>query len=677
MADTRRDRRAPVALKVRFKSATLDEFIEQYAQDISKGGAFIKAKKPMAVGTLLKFEFRLQDDSSIIRGVGRVVWCRSPEEADAERPAGMGIKFIKMDPESRSLVERIVSERGGQPGRFDQAGDRPTAAGPAPGGESKPFFPETTPQEELPPPEERTVVRHASEFLAQALADIDEEAAAEAKARAEEAERRAREREEAARRTAQQEEAKAEAPAEASEPSGGTEEAPAEPPEPAEAAPSPSADEPVEPAASAEAEPAEAPPPEEGAPLGAEASAEPSAGEAPSAARPSGDAGETAAEPPQREVPTEPPAERARPAAETPAAQEGSGGSPLVWVLAVAAVAAIGYLGWQATRSEQPPAAPDETAAAGAVEPPQAPGAGRQAPSAEPTKAESPAAGLAPAGAAAKPPEEQAKEAPGDAPPAGGEATGSAGDQAPSEAPGDGSEAPEAQPPAMVSVRIVTRPPGATVRVDGEERGEAPLQIDLPEGREVLVEAKLAGHRAVAQRWTPGPGETRLRLALAPLPVVVAVRSEPPGARVRIEGQRVTAPGELTLPARPTRPVRLVATLDGYRRTVVKLAPDAFREQGEALRAEVTVKLEPKPAPSARQGARPAGGNASQPSSGSPAGDASGSDDSGASGGSAAGSEEPPPEQRPEPSAPPAREEPSPPAGGGGGGAEPIPDNPF
>ena len=59
MADTRRDRRAPVSLKVRFKSATVDEFVEHYAMDISRGGIFIKSKSPMPVGTLLKFEGKL------------------------------------------------------------------------------------------------------------------------------------------------------------------------------------------------------------------------------------------------------------------------------------------------------------------------------------------------------------------------------------------------------------------------------------------------------------------------------------------------------------------------------------------------------------------------------------------------------------------------------------------
>ena len=58
--DVRKSKRAPVSLKVRFKSATVDEFIEQYSADLSKGGVFIKSDKPLPPGTLLKFEFLLR-----------------------------------------------------------------------------------------------------------------------------------------------------------------------------------------------------------------------------------------------------------------------------------------------------------------------------------------------------------------------------------------------------------------------------------------------------------------------------------------------------------------------------------------------------------------------------------------------------------------------------------------
>ena len=53
--DTRKDPRAKiVSLNVRYKSATVDEFIENHSHDVSKGGVFIKTDKPFAIGTLLK-----------------------------------------------------------------------------------------------------------------------------------------------------------------------------------------------------------------------------------------------------------------------------------------------------------------------------------------------------------------------------------------------------------------------------------------------------------------------------------------------------------------------------------------------------------------------------------------------------------------------------------------------
>ena len=156
MADARKDKRTLLSLKIRYKSATLEDFIERYSGDISRGGVFIKAKKPLAVGTLLKFEFILQDQSTLIHGVGRVVWRRDEAETDAHNPSGMGIKFIKMDPESRSIVQRIAEDRG-QPGVFDQGkeGVRRTPALTSDPGDL----------EEA----DRTKVRHVSEFLASAL----------------------------------------------------------------------------------------------------------------------------------------------------------------------------------------------------------------------------------------------------------------------------------------------------------------------------------------------------------------------------------------------------------------------------------------------------------------------------------------------------------------------------
>jgi uncharacterized protein (TIGR02266 family) len=178
MSDTRKDKRAPVSLKVRFKSATVDEFIEHYCKDVSRGGIFIKSSQPMPVGTLLKFQFQLKDESQLIKGVGRVVWTRNEERAGPDRPSGMGIKFIKMDNESRVMVDRIIagSEDGGafEEGRETDVADSVTPP-PVSGGDSG-FFPAGA--AELPPPEDRTAVRQAAEFLAAAFSEVSDEAAA-------------------------------------------------------------------------------------------------------------------------------------------------------------------------------------------------------------------------------------------------------------------------------------------------------------------------------------------------------------------------------------------------------------------------------------------------------------------------------------------------------------------
>src|SRR5579859_7658010 len=110
--DTRKDRRVKiVSLNVRYKSATVDEFIENHGVDVSRGGIYIKTASPFPPGTLLKFEIRLASDQAVIAGVGRVVWKRDPTQAKGERPAGMGVKFIKIDDPSKAVIDRLVNTR--------------------------------------------------------------------------------------------------------------------------------------------------------------------------------------------------------------------------------------------------------------------------------------------------------------------------------------------------------------------------------------------------------------------------------------------------------------------------------------------------------------------------------------------------------------------------------------
>jgi uncharacterized protein (TIGR02266 family) len=138
--NTRQGKRTPVTLKIKFKSETLEQFIERYAVDVSQGGIFIRTKEPLAVGTQMRFEFQLRDASPLIGGEGTVVWTR---ENDPSRPAiapGMGVRFDRLAEGSQTVLERILAEKAKQapqrppsettkPPMFT---DTPTKVAPAP-----------------------------------------------------------------------------------------------------------------------------------------------------------------------------------------------------------------------------------------------------------------------------------------------------------------------------------------------------------------------------------------------------------------------------------------------------------------------------------------------------------------------------------------------------------------
>jgi type IV pilus assembly protein PilZ len=107
MTEHRRHPRAPIELKVDYKR--LNSFFAEYTKNISKGGTFIKTKKPLPAGT--RFLFRLQVPScpDPFEIVGEVV--REDVRADE---SGMAIRFVWEDEAARLAfeagVERLMVE---------------------------------------------------------------------------------------------------------------------------------------------------------------------------------------------------------------------------------------------------------------------------------------------------------------------------------------------------------------------------------------------------------------------------------------------------------------------------------------------------------------------------------------------------------------------------------------
>jgi uncharacterized protein (TIGR02266 family) len=181
--NTRKDPRAKVlSMTVRYKSATLDEFIEHHSHDVSRGGMYIKTPQPFPPGTLLKFEVKIAADQKVMQGVGRVVWRRESDDASEAHPAGMGVKFIKIDDDSKDVIDQLITARMGDISAFDEvevSSERSpsTASEPPPPRvakqpESEGFFPKSAGDVPQPAPEDRTVMKQATELLQEALREV-------------------------------------------------------------------------------------------------------------------------------------------------------------------------------------------------------------------------------------------------------------------------------------------------------------------------------------------------------------------------------------------------------------------------------------------------------------------------------------------------------------------------
>ncbi len=110
----RRDHlRKEVNLSVCVRSDSLDDFVEKFAKNISKGGFFIRSDKPYPIDTEIQFKIQLKDGSCVLRGKGRVTWSQAPAgPGQKSRIAGMGVTFTGLDASSLAMIRRIIDYKG-------------------------------------------------------------------------------------------------------------------------------------------------------------------------------------------------------------------------------------------------------------------------------------------------------------------------------------------------------------------------------------------------------------------------------------------------------------------------------------------------------------------------------------------------------------------------------------
>lgn len=116
-----------ITLRIKFKSASLDEFINRYGADVSPGGIFIRTKQPVDVGTSLQFDFQLADGSPLLAGLGTVAWVRESDPARANNVPGMGLRFDRLTLESQQIHQQILAEKARKEGKASSTPYPPTS----------------------------------------------------------------------------------------------------------------------------------------------------------------------------------------------------------------------------------------------------------------------------------------------------------------------------------------------------------------------------------------------------------------------------------------------------------------------------------------------------------------------------------------------------------------------
>jgi uncharacterized protein (TIGR02266 family) len=106
---TTRGRKYPrysISIKVTFKSQ--EQFIEEYAKDISKGGIFVATDNPLPLESKIELILSLPDFNKEIKIIGEVVHVFGSEQAkllDNKRVSGMGVQFLEFEGDGQKVLE--------------------------------------------------------------------------------------------------------------------------------------------------------------------------------------------------------------------------------------------------------------------------------------------------------------------------------------------------------------------------------------------------------------------------------------------------------------------------------------------------------------------------------------------------------------------------------------------
>jgi hypothetical protein len=102
----------PKAFRISRPYASVDEYLDAESWSIDAKGMILVGGTDLPESGVIRFEIVLQSGRKPIRAEGKIVRRVEPEEG---KPAGVLVRFRRLDGPGKALVDRVLAERAASP----------------------------------------------------------------------------------------------------------------------------------------------------------------------------------------------------------------------------------------------------------------------------------------------------------------------------------------------------------------------------------------------------------------------------------------------------------------------------------------------------------------------------------------------------------------------------------
>ena len=160
--------------------------------------------------------------------------------------------------------------------------------------------------------------------------------------------------------------------------------------------------------------------------------------------------------------------------------------------------------------------------------------------------------------------------------------------------------------PILTSLKVSSEPPGASVTVDGKDKGKTPLTVKEVTFGKHEVAVRLGGHEKFLKTVNVNSDKAlEVSAKLVELPGAITITSVPQGAKLKING-KVNGETPTTVNGLEAGEYTITLSLDGYQVLQDKVKVKAGEESKPEFRLSAIPKPRPNPPPVSRPPSRPA-----------------------------------------------------------------------